>query len=296
MLLGGKMYYKTFFINKTEDRFLVVGKHDLDSIQSRNDHEVNLAIEMDAFQAIRFFPNIEKLVVLPGEISHQDTLFLRGLNIRFLKLDYYSDEIDEYTMDLREFPNVEILVSRTSRNFSFLSSCTKLRTLIVEEWQEDDFTGISGCAVSALKVLRGKLRSLCGLESLPNLCSLSLSYQRRLADVGSLARCDCLESLQLEKCPRIKIMELPPLPQLQFIFLSANDPIDSLTFLKQFPKLRYCILDVKVLDGNMQYLEGLEHVVLLKGDRKTPTKTDMLNNIPSPFHSSILDSVFEVIP
>ena len=260
------MYYRSFFVG-SEDPYLVVGRHDLDDLLSIDYCETNIAVEMDALEALRFFPNTKKLVILPGEVKGLDTSFLKDMRIESLKLDYYSDEIDEYAVDLRSFPHLKFLSTRTSRNYVFLPSCRGLETLVVQEWLEDDLCTISGSTIVTLNLTGGRSRSLAGVESLPVLRALSISYQRRLTDVSCMSRCDRLEGLRIEKCPKVDLTALPALPELQLIYLSANAPVENIDFLKRSPKLRYCILDVKIRDIDLDYLKKMEHCVVTKGPR-----------------------------
>ena len=112
--------------------------------------------------------------------------YLRGLRIISLKLDYYSDCIDLYAIDLAQFPDLQFLFSRTQYNFYNIAMCQSLCTLVVQEWLGNDLTYLVGSSLRALCIFNGKLQRVEGIQAIPQIISLSIANQRRLSDVHYL--------------------------------------------------------------------------------------------------------------
>lgn len=93
------MRYIQVFVCKRVLSFVEIGSYDEEELIKMGMHTgKNLSIELDALPCLRFFPHVENLIVRPGTI-HKDTLnYLKDLPIRTLKLDYYSDCMDPYTI------------------------------------------------------------------------------------------------------------------------------------------------------------------------------------------------------
>ena len=291
------MFYRQFFMHKMCDPYLVIGSADEESLRAelgRNDK--NIAVEMDALSCLCSFPQIEKLILLPGQIDLSGLVCFDKASVTAIKLDYFSDACDEYTIDMSQFPGVELIFSRDSHNISHLYQCKKLCTLIVQEWQQHDLSALGRSNLRALKLTGGKLKSFSGIERLKSLRSLSLSYFRQLTGISALADCKELESLKIEKCPRLSLDHFPLLPNLQYLELSANKPVNNLRFLEKCPNLRFLVLDLGVADGNLNALTKLEHSVVMTDYRYHSIKNSSLPKSSAPFRSNTIPRWLEILP
>ena len=291
------MFYKQFFINKMCDPYLVIGstdEEDLRAEQARN--EKNIAVEMDALTCLRFFPQIEKLILLPGQIDRYGLDSFDKRSVAAIKLDYFATEYGDFTIDMSQFLCLELVFSRDSHNISHLDQCKNLCTLIVQNWQQPDLSALGQSNLRALKLMGGKLKTFSGIERLINLRSLSLSYFRQLTGISALAGCEGLESLKIEKCASLSLDQFPLLPNLQYLELSANKPVDDLRFLEKCPNLRYLVLDLSVADGNLNALMKLKHSVVLTDYRHHSLKNSSLPKSSAPFHSNALPRWLEILP
>ena len=109
------MFYQQFFINKICDSYLVIGHADEEDLcTGQNRNEKNIAVEMDALSCLSFFPHIEKLILLPGQIDLSGLECFDKASVAAIKLDYFSGVYDEYTIDMSQFPGVELIFSRDS--------------------------------------------------------------------------------------------------------------------------------------------------------------------------------------
>ena len=170
-------------MNKSRLDFIEIGSYDEEELAKLGSLPFcNVSVELDALQCLRFFPCVENLILRPGEISEEGLGYLRGLRIISLKLDYYSDCIDLYAIDLAQFPNLQFLFSRTQYNFYNIAMCQSLCTLVVQEWLGNDLTYLVGSSLRALCIFNGKLQRVEGIQAIPQIISLSIANQRRLSD------------------------------------------------------------------------------------------------------------------
>ena len=254
----------------------------------------SLSVGMDALCCLPRFSNLQKLVLRPGEIRPGSLAYLYGIQIRTLLIDYVSDEIDDYTLDLSGFPALELLNSRTAYNFKHADRCKTLRTLRVQNWAEPDLVLLRHSAIAAVSITGGKLRSLHGIEEC-GLLSLSLSCQRRLSDISALTEAAGLERLEIDRCPKIDLEALPPLPALEYLALYGSQNVQSLAFLGRFPRLRRFLFDIAVEDGDLSPLSKLSHCVSLI-DRKHYNRKDRELPKSDAFCFGRLPERLEILP
>lgn len=291
------MYYDIKTIHRIREQFLIIGAHDIEEIrQKRIFRDRFVEVSMDALSCLQYFPNIEYLILTSGLLNTEDLLFLSNINIRGLKIDYYSYEIDAMTIDLSLFPAVEVLFARTQYCFKNIAMCHSLKTLIVQEWLTSDLDYLSDSSIMALKLLSGKLQSLYGIERMPKLISLSLSNQRQLSDCTHL-RQNQLESIELISCNKVDISCLPMLPDVRLAHLSGKKSIpDVNAILDHIPKLEWLWLDYKVESGDLSPLEKMRHAVIFVDCRHYSHKDQDLPKAWREYNSSYLPTMLEILP
>ena len=291
------MRYTSEFINKRMVDFIEIGSYDEAELTDRGSLSFpNVSVSMDALKCLRFFPCIENLVLRPGEISEEGLEHLNGLHIISLKLDYYSDCIDLYTINLAQFPDLQFLFSRTQYNFINAAMCPNLCTMVVQEWLSADLTYLAGSHLRALSIFGGKLHSLEGVQLLPEIISILIANQRQQRDAHWLESCCRLESLAIESCNRIPVLQIPVLPNLRYLELAGLQKLKDLTFLNRFPRLEYLLLDVFVIDGNLQALSKLKHCVIMSDHKHYSVKNADLPKMPCRFRSDSIPRWLEILP
>lgn len=290
------MQQKKEFVNRRSLEFVEIGVYDEEELHKCGlMPNKNVAVELDALECLRFFPNIENLILRPGEIRPEGLMYLSDLPIVSLRIDYYADCIDAYTISLRHFPRLQYLFSRTQFGFSDLSACLSLQTLAVQEWSGNNLINLQSENLLALKILSGRLHSLNGLQNIPLLRSLSISNQRELSDVQELAHCNGLESLSFERCGRVNTADIPPLSELQYLALVGTRRVENLSFLKRFPRLENVMLGIEISDGDLQKLFKMKNVAILQDRRNYSAKHRDLPKSP-PFHSAYIPAWLEILP
>lgn len=288
------MEYKRFFLGN-EEPYLVLVKEDEEELSSMDSLQENIAIELDALPLLRFYPNIKKLILFPAVLNPSDLLYLKSLSVKYLKLDYFSDTIDEYSIDLSFFPNLEFLFSKSSRNFRNISTCKALKTIIIQEWLESSLEQLNSCSALAIKLCKGGLRNLHGVRTMRRLCSLSVAYQRKLSDISEISFCKSLESLWIEKCPKTDFKTISSVKSLRYLYYSSAKSLTDLCWLPSFPQLEYLVLDVKIEDGDLSPLTRLKHSVLITDYMHYSIKNKDLPKADR-FYSLVIPPGYEVIP
>ena len=263
------MQFKTEFIGADYSAvFTQIGLHDeseLSEFGQRNDE--NISIELDALQCLRYFPQATNIILRPGYINTKNLDLLYNLPIKRLELDYFSDCIDDYTIDLGRFTCLNYVFSRSSYNFKNIDKCLSLKTLTVQTWCSYDLTALGNCNIEKLKILSGKLKSINGICGLSSLKYLAISYQRSLKDFAEMNHNANLEYLEIESCGSLDLYHIPSIYHLKHLVIVGSQVIKNCSFFERFPNLEYLVLGVKILDGDISPLSKLKHCALLSDCR-----------------------------
>ncbi len=110
-----------------------------------------------------------------------------------------------------------------------------------------------------LTILWGSLRSLNGIEALPNLEFLGLVFLRNLQSLKGIERLTNLRRLEIENCPKIPdIVSLEGAYNLEQLGIHDGRALNSLKPIENLEKLQivYISGNTKVVDGDMKYLIG----------------------------------------
>ena len=291
------MFYKLSFLGRTEKNFLTIGAHDLDEVKELGSiEEENISLSMDALAALPYLPKIENLILTGGTAAPSSLAQLQGLRIKALMIRYESYEIDEWTIDLSQFPELRYVFASTQHCFRNAAQCGSLQTLRVLQWLEEDLEALSGSNLRALELASGRLRSLKGIEKLPQLVSLSLERQRDLSDL-SLLEGGLLESFSLNTCNKTDVNELPYLPQLRLLMLSGRKKLFSLDrLLRKAPALEWLYLDHVVEQGDLSPLLALRHAVIFQDCHHYTMKNKDLPKSSEAFSSPYLPDPLRILP
>ena len=118
----------------------------------------------------------------------------------------------------------------------------------------DDFRSISQSKIlKKLRFVSCSFSSLDGIEDYPNLQSLDIWYNRKLANVSALKEiAGNLRGLSIENCPKISDFSvLSSLNNLETLSLEGNNEIPSLRFLNDMKKLRFFNCTMNITDGDI---------------------------------------------
>ena len=118
----------------------------------------------------------------------------------------------------------------------------------------DDFRGISQSKIlKKLRFVSCSFSSLDGIEDYPNLQSLDIWYNRKLANVSALKEiAGNFRGLSIENCPKISDFSvLSSLNNVEALSLEGNNEIPSLKFLNDMKKLRFFNCTMNIKDGDL---------------------------------------------
>lgn len=113
-----------------------------------------------------------------------------------------------------------------------------------------------------LTVIQCGITSLNGIRNCPKLQWLDLSYLRSLSDISDLSSiAPTLRLLAFENCPKITDFRvISKLKELEYLELRGKNDLPNLDFIKALPKLKFLILSMNVIDGDVSCLQNIQYV------------------------------------
>lgn len=152
--------------------------------------------------------------------------------------------------NLLDVKTIEYLMAE--REVAYLGKWVDLSTvkhLYINDFQEEDLLSLKH--FKSLEMLqlynRPKMRSLDGLENLPNLRILDIAHPTKLADVSAIMRTKNLRNIQFRKFKKVQNWDF--LADKKDIEALALDTAESTEFVKKLPNLKYFFCE-KALDKN----------------------------------------------
>ncbi|MBQ7060680.1 MAG: hypothetical protein IJM85_02740 [Clostridia bacterium] len=279
------------YINNTPTDVLELTLYDKADFEElkRSSAIKSVCTSMEFAEYLPAFTSVESLILDPGSSSEAA---LNGIysqhSIRSLVINYENDDCDPlYQIDLSRFSGLKYVFARHSGNITGVSESGSLRTLVVGNYAEDDFSLLQGSKIDSLCVLSGKIKSLYGSSRLP-LRILSIS-NTPLSGVSALNDLQKLCFLELENCRKVSDMESLSSSSLEYLALLGNQRIGSLSFLSNLPQLKRIMLEWTVVDNDLSMLDGLEHAVVFTDKRGYNRKNKELPKAEKPY-------VFQDVP
>jgi hypothetical protein len=85
---------------------------------------------------------------------------------------------------------------------------------------------------------------------------------RNLSDISGLATlAPTLRMLAFENCPKMTDFSvISELKELEYLELKGKNELPNINFIKALPKMKFLILTMNVLDGDVSYLQRLQYV------------------------------------
>lgn len=114
----------------------------------------------------------------------------------------------------------------------------QVQDLVIHEYDEDDLTALNGLTgLVRLKLIKGKMKSLRGIEQLPNLETLCISTAAKLTDVQPLLAAPKLVNVLFESYKKVTDWSFfGTKPTWNAISLGLADSLD---FMRDLPQLQF---------------------------------------------------------
>lgn len=168
------------------------------------------------------------------------------------------------TIDLSSLENLETLsINWRKGKISGLEKCTKLTSLVISEYKEENFSPIKSVNLISLKIKTSTIKSDQGIENLPKLKHLELGNCRKLKSLNSIKQLKNLETLLLNSCSNIADYHpLEALSSLKELNITDCKNINTIGFISNLPNLSKLSLlgNSIVIDGNMTPAQNIKEL------------------------------------
>ena len=204
----------------------------------------------------KYIPNIEALYLLQDDLNIPCIEFLE--NLKILRMNNGKG-----ILDLSKFKNLGILGFTHGKNIMNVSLCKKLFWIWIDKYKKDDLYELRDLLeLQYLNLYQSSIVSLTGIENLRELRFIRLDNMPKLESLRGLTQnLTCLQSLDIYGAKRlIDYSDITTLKSLTNLDLRKTGDIQSINFVKDFINLKKITLGLKVLDGNMSILKGIQSV------------------------------------
>lgn len=208
------------------------------------------------FSCLNGLSSIKKIVILSGifpqkiQLTGFEALYslpnLRELDFDFLYEDWEMKKGEKF--DLSQCKNLRRYEGQWVKNMQNLSECTSLEILHLRHFSGNDFSELSPLkSLREIKFSHLKCENANGLQHLPDLQKVELSFAKNLEDISALNDCPKLVSIHTERCPKLTAIHLKS-NTLETAWLWHK--IENLDFVKNCPNLNHLGFK-ELIDGNL---------------------------------------------
>ena len=288
------MRYIDKIINGKKINFLELRIYDENDVAELKKYNTVYAISVsiEDLMYLSQFDNVRYLHVTSGEADSSRWNYVYALkDLKALVLDYEeTDDFSEYSVDCSKLKSVEYIFSCSSLNIMNINCSSSLKTLIVENWYQENLTSFYECDIDTLCIFNGMLTSLDGIERLKHLKVLSLR-NLKLDSIKELSMLSELRFFEIEQCKEIKDIEvLGNIKTLEYLIVKLDFGIESLTFINELIKLKCVVLDVKIKNGDLKPLQRLDDVKVLTNRKNYNVN---IKDLPHSKHDFIIETIPE---
>lgn len=249
------------------DEIILYDDEDKQEVLKRKETFINVKISIEFLPLLVDFPCLERLILLPGPLPQNFHNFSDVCkNIKCLRLRYF-EEVDggEYCLNLNGLNNLKTLQCDSLYDFCGLEN---LEELYVDYWQDKDLSKINRIILKKLRIMKGRLVSLNGSDSIVSLKSLSVANNRQLIDFSMLKHMKELKYLEIDCCPKMQDTSLlEELNRLEILKLFGNNKINNIDFIASLNNLRVAMIEYCIVDGDISKLLRMDYATVFV-DRK----------------------------
>ncbi|MBJ7880432.1 hypothetical protein [Gelidibacter salicanalis] len=169
------------------------------------------------------------------------------------------------TIDLSNFPKIEILATNYSSRLIGLETCITLNNLTLTGFnsKHDNLSELSQLIyLKELNLFKTGIKDLKGIEALSKLEKLEIFDANKLKTIASLTSLFSIKELRLQKCKNIDDLHLlGEVKSLRKLIITECGEIKSLDFIEKLENLDFLSFwDTTILDGNLNFCEGINFV------------------------------------
>ncbi len=257
-----------FVKNGTWGEYLLVDSNRLDeTVEFIRKYDVK-NIELNFYQGyelkeISFLDQIRDVVeglnVIQGDID------LRGIEqLKNLRRINISDELGCF-IDFSAFKNLEKCSVLWNKKMKNLSSCSKLRELIVKKGDGKDLVELcKGLPnLQLITLIQARLIDLNFLNWLTDLKELEIYYSPNIEDIqGLLNANETIIKFILDHCKKVSDYGvISSLSRLEYLGINDAGKIPTLSFIKNLKYLKHLsFVGTDILDNDMSFCVGINHV------------------------------------
>lgn len=198
--------------------------------------------EMATPWVAELFPNVRFIRLLGPRLTTLDELaMLKKLDS--LHVDTYSSR---RSLDVIPRLRLERLLVRicTADDHAAIAGCSRLDELEVVGWKEPDLTRLAALAGRQLRIARGMVTSLRGLNT-ERLQDVVVQRCSRLTELGPVS----IPSLTVEACNRLDLGSLAAVERLASLTLHSQKRIASFAFVRGCRSLVHLHVGITPLKG-----------------------------------------------
>ena len=212
--------------------------------------------KLDTLNFLEKIPSIEGLYLL---LDNLDVSFINKLhNLKVLRINNINN-----LLDLSNFPNLQVLSFTHSKFVTNISSCKQVFWLWIDNYKKDNLIELKELVnLQHLNLFQSSIKNLEGIENLTNLKYIRLDTVKKLESLKGLSQNQInLTVLDIYSALRLNnYEEISNVKSLKQLELRKTGETNSISFIKDLPNLKIITLGLKVLDGQMSFLKGVEKV------------------------------------
>jgi hypothetical protein len=244
------------------DRLIIESGKILESVNYINDNNIKSVVINSNYVSLSDLSFLDEIPFIEGIYLLAENLDISNINnlkkLRVLRLNNSKEEID-----LKNFPELEVLSYSGKNKIKGISHCKNLFWLWVEGYKKEDLTEFKDLVeLKYLNLSFSSIKNIHGIENMSKLKYLHLDTMRCLESLRGLSEnLNKLEVLDIYNAKKLSNYEdVSILKSLRQLELGKTGETYSISFIKNLPNLKRVGIGFKVLDGDMSYLKGIESV------------------------------------
>jgi hypothetical protein len=244
------------------DRLIIESGKILESVNYINDNDIKSVVINSNYVSLSDLSFLEKIPSIEGIYLLAENLDISNINnLKKLRVLILNDSKQE--IDLKNFPELEVLSYSGKNKIQGISHCKNLFWLWVEGYKKEDLTEFKDLVeLQYLNLSYSSIKNIHGIENMSKLKYLRLDTMRCLDSLKGLSEnLKKLEVLDVHNAEKLSNYEdISMLKSLRQLELGKTGEANSISFIKNLPNLKRVGIGFKVLDGDMSYLKGIESV------------------------------------